>query len=47
EKGKEPLRTLATYRKRDGNVLFGQNLIHEGRGVLCVGDEVKTIGYGQ
>lgn len=40
ERGQEPLRTLATYRKRDGLVLFGQNVVHEGRGRLRVGDEV-------
>jgi hypothetical protein len=44
EKGKEPLRTLATYRQSDGNVLFGQNLIHEGNGMLRVGDEVEILG---
>ena len=37
ETGKEPLRTLANYRRVGGNVLFGQNLIHDGRGVLRVG----------
>jgi uncharacterized protein YcbX len=40
ERGKEPLRTLATYRKRGGEVMFGQNVVHEGRGRLRVGDEV-------
>jgi MOSC domain-containing protein len=40
ERGKEPLRTLATYRKRDGEVMFGQNVVHEGRGRLRVGDPV-------
>ena len=30
ERGREPLRTLATYRKRDGEVMFGQNVVHEG-----------------
>jgi uncharacterized protein YcbX len=44
EGGKEPLRTLATYR-RDPNdstgVIFGQNFIHETkRGVIRVGEEV-------
>ena len=43
EKGKEPLRTLATYRQHDGKVFFGQNLIHETTGTLKVGDEVKVI----
>jgi uncharacterized protein YcbX len=38
--GNEPLRTLATYRRgADGNgVMFGEYLIHEGRGTLRVGD---------
>lgn len=35
--GKEPSRTLATYRRRDGKVYFGQNLIHRRTGVLTVG----------
>lgn len=38
--GKEPLRTLATYRRRNGAVTFGQNLIHRARGQLRVGDDV-------
>lgn len=47
ERGKEPLRTLATYR-RDATdptaVNFGQNLIHETkRGVLRVGDGVTLL----
>lgn len=42
ERGKEPLRTLATYRKRGGEVLFGQNVVHEGRGWLRVGDPVRA-----
>jgi hypothetical protein len=38
ESGKEPIRTLSTYRTRDSKVYFGQNLIHEVRGILKVGD---------
>jgi hypothetical protein len=41
ERGKEPLRTLATYRKRDGEVMFGQNVVHEGPGCLRIGDPVN------
>ncbi|MEZ4268921.1 MAG: MOSC domain-containing protein [Myxococcota bacterium] len=42
--GKEPLRTLATYRRApDGSVHFGQNLIHRDLGVLSVGDPVAVI----
>ena len=42
-RGKEPLRTLAAYRKADGKVWFGMNLIHDGEGVLSVGDRVGLI----
>jgi MOSC domain-containing protein len=38
ERGLEPLRTLATYRRRDGKVYFGQNVVHEGIGRVAVGD---------
>jgi hypothetical protein len=40
ERGKEPLRTLATYRKVGGEVMFGQNVVHENTGRLRVGDSV-------
>ena len=40
DRGREPLRTLATYRKIDGKVMFGQNAVHEGPGRLRVGDPV-------
>lgn len=45
DKGQEPLRTLATYRANDGNVLFGMNLIHETSGTLNVGDEVRILSH--
>ena len=38
----EPLRTLAGYRTIDGKICFGQNLVHQGMGVLRVGDEVAA-----
>ena len=38
ERGVEPLRTLATYRRSNGKVLFGQNVLHTGTGRLRVGD---------
>ena len=43
ERSKEPLRTLATFRKADAGVMFGQNLIHHGTGVLRVGSEVEVL----
>jgi uncharacterized protein YcbX len=41
ERGVEPLRTLATFRKRDGKVYFGQNVLHQGPGQLAVGMQVR------
>jgi uncharacterized protein YcbX len=43
ERGVEPLRTLESYRTRDGKVYFGQNLIHEGNGLLSVGDSAFAL----
>jgi len=43
ERGTEPLNTLATFRRRDNKILFGQNLVHGGRGVLRVGDHAVVI----
>jgi uncharacterized protein YcbX len=42
-RGKEPLRTLARFRRRGTKVLFGQNLIHDGTGTLRVGDPVEIL----
>jgi uncharacterized protein len=41
--GKEPLATLATYRARDHEVLFGQNCVHHAPGSVRVGDEVEVL----
>ena len=43
ERGREPLRTLVTYRRTaDGAVVFGQNVIHASPGTrLRVGDAVS------
>ena len=42
--GTEPLSTLARYRKRDGHVYFGQNLMAEGEGVVAVGMLIDIEG---
>ena len=42
ERGKEPLKTLATYRKAEGEVWFGRNLIHASLGTVRVGDPVEV-----
>lgn len=44
ERGREPLATLAEYRRHEGAVWFGVNLLHRGRGVLRVGDPVVVHG---
>ena len=41
-RGKEPLRTLATYRKFEGEVFFGRNLIHDTLGTVSVGASVEA-----
>lgn len=43
EAGREPLRTLATYRRTAGKVHFGWNLVHRGTGTLQVGDPVEIL----
>lgn len=42
-RGKEPLATLARYRRRGNDVFFGQNLIHDGIGQLRLGDSVEVL----
>ncbi|WP_456418273.1 MOSC domain-containing protein [Thiolapillus sp.] len=42
-RGKEPLKTLATYRKQGNNVYFGQNLIHDAQGRLQTGLPVEVL----
>jgi hypothetical protein len=43
-RGREPLRTLATYRKVGEKVFFGVNLVHEALGTIRVGDSVTVSG---
>ncbi|MBR9997800.1 MAG: MOSC domain-containing protein [Cyclobacteriaceae bacterium] len=42
DRGKEPLSTLATYRKNENKVLFGQNLICLQEGNVYLGDKLVT-----
>lgn len=42
-RGVEPLRTLATYRRRGSQVMFGQNIAHHAPGQLHVGDSVEVV----
>lgn len=40
QKGAEPLKTLATFRKEGNKIIFGQNLILKKAGVIKTGDKV-------
>lgn len=40
---REPLATLKTYREKDGDVFFGQNLVLDGAGHLEVGMPVTVV----
>lgn len=41
--GKEPLKTLTTYRRLDNKILFGQNVMAGGTGVVRVGDPLVIV----
>ena len=43
ERAKEPLRTLATYRKTDKGVVFGRNFSFMNGGSLRIGDAVELV----
>lgn len=42
-KGKEPLTTLATYRKWNNKLLFGQNLMYDAGGFVKIGDQIEIL----
>ncbi len=41
--GQEPLKALALFRNFGGKVLFGQNIVHRGEGLIHIGDNVAVI----
>ncbi|MBO3699006.1 MOSC domain-containing protein [Roseivirga sp. E12] len=43
QKGKEPLKTLSTYRKTGNKILFGENFIPSNEGVIRVGDTLNVL----
>jgi uncharacterized protein YcbX len=43
ERGQEPLRTLATFRERDGKLMLGMNAVHRGTGRLAMGMPVEVL----
>lgn len=42
-RGKEPLRTLATFRSKGNKVLFGMNAVGDTKGIVAVGQEVFLV----
>ena len=40
---REPLRTLASFRRTERGVLFGVNLVPETLGVIAIGDPVRVL----
>ena len=43
EKGKEPLKTLATYRSKNNKIYFGENVIAASTGKITIGDNVTIM----
>lgn len=41
-KGSEPLKTLASYRKKDNKIYFGQNVIAHDHSTIRVGDDIAV-----
>ncbi|MCZ4225116.1 MOSC domain-containing protein [Pedobacter rhodius] len=45
EKGAEPLKTLSGYRLQNNKVMFGQNLIHKGSGMIKLGEKLQIKSW--
>ncbi|MEU1071425.1 MULTISPECIES: MOSC N-terminal beta barrel domain-containing protein [unclassified Streptomyces] len=43
ERGREPLRTLGRHRRFGTKLVFGQNLVPEGPGVIRTGDPLRVL----
>ncbi|MEU1314887.1 MOSC domain-containing protein [Streptomyces tibetensis] len=43
ERGREPLFSLGRHRRRDGRLVFGQNLVPLSRGTIRVGDPLRIL----
>jgi uncharacterized protein YcbX len=44
QRGSEPLKTLAGYRKENRKIFFGQNMIARNYGIIKQGDQVEICG---
>ena len=45
--GKEPLKSLARYRRKGNKILFGQNCLMKKSGVIKVGDRIEVTRRGE
>ena len=45
EKGVEPLKTISTYRKQNGKVYFGENLLARMEGEVHEGDAIEILDF--
>jgi uncharacterized protein YcbX len=43
ERNKEPLKTLSEYRKIDGKVMFGMNVVCIKQGIVKIGDKIELF----
>jgi uncharacterized protein len=43
EKGKEPLKTLATYRTKNNKIYFGQNILQQQNGHITIGEDIHIV----
>lgn len=43
ERTGEPTKTLSTYRRRDNKIIFGQNAVLDGQGVITTGVHVEIL----
>ncbi|MEN9570473.1 MAG: hypothetical protein RL172_1704 [Bacteroidota bacterium] len=46
-KGKEPLKTLATYRSKNNKIYFGENIIAMATGSIQVGNSITVLQHKQ
>lgn len=43
ERSNEPLKTLSTYRKINGKVMFGMNVVCNQEGIVSIGDRIELL----
>jgi len=43
--GKEPVRTLSNYRRRNNKIFFGQNLLTQQAGAIKIGNQIRVLSH--